>query len=275
MGTWARNIRVNYERTDLYVWERRILKYMKESGVYVFRDKNDKIIYIGEAGNLASRVEGHLSGKKFDSALYDDDGFTYTYKVELYRLKGKDSHKRFQMEIDGIQRLNPIFNRKYRIDGTKKSRKIERETYASNNKDITWKNWTLWQVEAFLEGNVLSDVVLRNIKKESGGTHPYSWGSVEKEELIERIRKRHSCTDKEEIINKAFMIGVGDIADYNVLSPITSRLLQPFLPGFKAKYTGIQKLINLLNDKKGVGEKLAPTPRREGDPHKDSPIQAF
>ena len=43
MGIWARNIRVKYERTDLYVWERRILKYMKESGVYVFRDKTIRL----------------------------------------------------------------------------------------------------------------------------------------------------------------------------------------------------------------------------------------
>lgn len=272
ISTWTRKLDVDYIRIDLYVWERRLLKKFTESGVYVFRDKNDEIIYIGEAQNLAERVSAHLTGKKDDSALYGEEGFTFTYKVELYRLQKDNAHMRFIMEIDGIQRLNPIFNKKYRLDGTPQSRAKEREGYIKTNKHISWKYWTHWQVQAYLEGKVLTDVIMEEIKRAT----EEDWDTVETKKVIDKIKNRLGYPNTEDVIEKVFLFGTGILTDKNQISPVHSIVLAPDAE-FKRKYEeGKQRrVLQMLSNRKGVGESLAPTKRTEGDKHKISLKRVF
>jgi hypothetical protein len=270
ISVWKPELAVDYERTDLYVWERRILKNITNSGVYVYRDKNDEIIYIGEAQNLSERVGDHLTGKNIDSALYDDDGFTYAYKVELYRLQSKDAHRRFLMEIEGIQRLNPIFNRKYRADGTIESREIKRKEYLRNNEKLTWKYWNLWQVKAYLEGDVLTDLLLEEIWH----TVP-NWDLLKKETIADMIKVKHGYSN-EQLLEKLFSYGTGVLKDSKTISPPTSSFVLGLDTNFKTKYKeGQQRIYNMINEKKAVGTSLAPTSRQQGDKHKPSMVEAF
>ncbi|QWI10074.1 GIY-YIG nuclease family protein [Bacillus mycoides] len=275
MSIWKREVK--YKRTDLYVWERKILKHIKESGVYVFRDKDDNIIYIGEAYNLATRVGDHISG---NSALLKDYAFSYTYKVELYRLNPEDRHIRKLMEIDAIQRISPVFNTKHRIDGTAKMRSQKRKNYLSNGK--TWKTWTNWQVLAYLEGAVLSDVVLMQVHEDSHDSHdvdkyvdPSTWESSKRDILIKKIMKKRGYKKTEELIEKVFSFGIGQTSDKNAISPINNIALIPFDVKFKRRYDVSQRIINMINRKKDMGTKLSPTTREEGDPHKESTILSF
>lgn len=274
ISAWTRKLNVNYIRTDLYVWERRLLKKFKESGVYVFRDKNDKIIYIGEAQNLAERVSIHLTGKDDGSALYAEEGFTFTYKVELYRLTKLNAHMRFFMEIDGIQRSNPTFNKEYRLDGTPESRAEQREDYIKTNEDISWRNWTYWQVQAFLSGDVLTDVIIEKIKRAT----EEDWDNVETKKVIKKIKNRLRYPNDEYVIEQVFLFGTGILADKNQISPVHSMVLAPDIE-FKTKFKKGTKrrVLQMISNKnkKGVGESLAPTERTEGDKHKISLEQVF
>ncbi|MGN5648652.1 GIY-YIG nuclease family protein [Bacillus sp. Brlt_9] len=274
ISAWTRKLNVNYIRTDLYVWERRLLKKFKESGVYVFRDKNDKIIYIGEAQNLAERVSIHLTGKDDGSALYAEEGFTFTYKVELYRLTKLNAHMRFFMEIDGIQRSNPTFNKEYRLDGTPESRAEQREDYIKTNEDISWRNWTYWQVQAFLSGDVLTDVIIEKIKRAT----EEDWDNVETKKVIKKIKNRLRYPNDEYVIEQVFLFGTGILADKNQISPVHSMVLAPDIE-FKTKFKkgAKRRVLQMISNKnkKGVGESLAPTERTEGDKHKISLEQVF
>lgn len=275
MGIWKREVK--YKRTDLYVWEKKILKRIKESGVYVFRDKDDNIIYIGEADNLATRVGNHISG---NSDLFEDHAFSYTYKVELYRLNPEDRHVRKLMEIDAIQRISPVFNTEHRIDGTEEMRSQKRKNYLSRGK--TWKTWTNWQVLAYLEGAVLSDVVLMQVHQDSHDSNDVdkyvsssTWESSKRDILIKKIMKKRGYKKPEELIDKVFSFGIGQTSDKNAISPINNISLIPFDAKFKRRYDGSQRIINMINRKKDTGTKLAPTTREEGDPHKESTILSF
>ncbi|MGN5648941.1 nucleotide excision repair endonuclease [Bacillus sp. Brlt_9] len=279
MSFWTK--KVEYKRTDLYIWERKILQYITKSGVYVFRDVNDEIIYVGEATNLAKRVNTHLAGNSDTSALYEDDAFSYTHKVELYELKTEDTHERKLIELDLIQRFNPVFNRNHRTNGTPKQIESMRKVYLKQNSAYTWKNWSVWQIKAFIEGDVLTDFVLMSVENETNTITPYpsidSWENEIKDKLINRIMKKQNYKDPLEVINKAFSIGLVRNGDYNLISPVSYSLhLTPFSPKFLSMYAAAPvKLINILQHRKNVGQNLAPTNRRTGDPHPVSEVQTF
>ena len=90
--------------------EKKIKKIPKSSGVYIFKDKKGRVLYVGKAKNLAERLRQYLTSdslkiKKLLSSVDD---------VEVVETKNEASA--IFKESDLIKKLNPPFNQLLRDD---------------------------------------------------------------------------------------------------------------------------------------------------------------
>lgn len=116
-----RKIDVKYTIVEnIFAGEEKKLETFTQAGVYILKDKGGRILYIGEADNLSSRVKKHLNG--IDKATRVLEGHKYIYNIDLYILdECEPLPKKNILEIDLILEHNPPFNSKFtKREGNKK-----------------------------------------------------------------------------------------------------------------------------------------------------------
>lgn len=82
-----------------------------ECGVYVFRDKEGRILYVGKAVNILKRVKSHF--QRAFSPL--KEGMLETTETVQYFLTA-DEHEALLLEEDLIKRFRPLYNLRLRDD---------------------------------------------------------------------------------------------------------------------------------------------------------------
>ena len=88
----------------------------KKSGVYLFRDKESRIIYVGKAKNLNSRVRSYFKSRKTLSET-NPKAYYFSDKIDSIDYIVTDSEvEAFILEINLIKKHRPKFNSSFRDD---------------------------------------------------------------------------------------------------------------------------------------------------------------
>lgn len=136
-----------YSTQWYFVWEKGFLQHdfygiNELAGTYVFKDREDEILYIGEATNIYNRIcYEHVRGKKTSQDLY-----RYFWSVDIYVIdhaKGEHGESnglgdRKSLEDILIKKLKPLHN------AVKKGLRPESDlsdylnTYASTRRRDNW-----------------------------------------------------------------------------------------------------------------------------------------
>ncbi len=99
-----------------------LTKLPSQSGVYIFRDQQDKVLYIGKAINLKNRVQSYFQ-KGFELGPKTTAMVEKIAKIE--HIVVESELEALLLEIDLIKRLKPKYNVRWRDDKAYKYIKIQ------------------------------------------------------------------------------------------------------------------------------------------------------
>ncbi|PFX87283.1 hypothetical protein COL40_16055 [Bacillus toyonensis] len=158
-----REIKVKYTEVNrISACEEKELEKYKQVGVYILRDKGEKVLYVGEAKNLSTRVKNHLNGIN----LATKDVREYIYYIDLFLLDTSENPtKRKILEIDLILESDPPFNSAFtKRHGNKTLVHKEKVAYirsAPENYKLT--KWTPYEKKAYYERTSIAFAVINNV----------------------------------------------------------------------------------------------------------------
>ena len=121
------------------IWDITNINNHQGTGVYVFRDNQNNIIYVGESANIAARVVNHIRG---NTEQRFRGGWERFYSVEFYDT-GIDMQARLDarfLEKWLIAKEHPYFNKGYSQTHPKVNE------YLDTHKECRW-NWNLTDQE--------------------------------------------------------------------------------------------------------------------------------
>ncbi|MGH0777849.1 GIY-YIG nuclease family protein [Bacillus cereus] len=152
------------EVKDLYATELiRLRENFELPGVYILKDKGDKIIYIGmtkKGKSLSTRVQQHINGQV--PATFDCR--KYIYKVELFVFddSNENLNRIGSLEHDLIASYDPPCNMQYTTrKGDDELVKAEVQNYLKLvNPKYHRDNWTPYEKFAFIKGISIPDSVM-------------------------------------------------------------------------------------------------------------------
>ncbi|MGG0175804.1 GIY-YIG nuclease family protein [Gottfriedia acidiceleris] len=95
-----------------HIWQLSNIRNHNVTGVYVFKDNKNNVIYIGEAVNIASRVKNHIYGTTVEMLR---GGWQRIHQVDLYEtgtgMQGILDAKFLEKWL--ISQLHPYLNKGY------------------------------------------------------------------------------------------------------------------------------------------------------------------
>jgi len=107
----------------------KLKKLPKNSGVYIFRDKNNKVIYIGKAVNLKNRVSSYFENANKDTK-------TQSLVINIAKLDILETSSEFEaliLESDLIKRYKPKYNIRLKDDKSYVYLKVTKEKFPRIN----------------------------------------------------------------------------------------------------------------------------------------------
>ncbi len=94
----------------------------KKPGVYMFKEGDDNVVYVGQTDNLKRRYQEHTRGNidasSFRKTLYKDEGLTEEEITQYTKSLGfgyeviDDKYERMRREKELIQRHSPKYNKR-------------------------------------------------------------------------------------------------------------------------------------------------------------------
>lgn len=92
-------------------------QFCGNAGVYLFIDKNDEVIYVGETTHFGNRFGSYFSGK-IDNLL-KHNWSSKPHSVLQIKVPSESSFERLALEEYLIKKTNPLENKRFNYRGTK------------------------------------------------------------------------------------------------------------------------------------------------------------
>ncbi|MGX5434934.1 GIY-YIG nuclease family protein [Bacillus toyonensis] len=149
------------EVKDLYATELiRLREDFELPGVYILKDKGDKIIYIGMTKDLSTRIQQHINGQ--DSATFGCRKYIYIVELFVFDDSNENQNRIGSLEHDLIASYDPPCNKQYTTrKGDDKLVKAEVQNYLNSvNPKYCRDNWTPYEKFAFIKGISIPDSVM-------------------------------------------------------------------------------------------------------------------
>lgn len=214
-----REIKVKYTEVNrISACEEIELEKYKQAGVYILKDKGEKVLYVGEAKNLSTRVKNHLNG--INKATRDVR--EYIYYIDLYIIDiSENPTKRKILEIDLILESDPPFNSAFtKRHGNKTLVNQEKLAYIkSAPKNYKLTEWTPYEKKAYHERTSIAFTVINNVLELLYG----EFEILDREATYKKYlisMEKYNKKNKDDVIKEATCIGQSTAVIGESLKPL-------------------------------------------------------